>query len=98
MSTQATTAASTFKEGLEDVVAGTSAICFLDGRAGRLLYFGYDVHDLAKNASFEEVVYLLWHGELPNRSQLDSLKGELIANRELPEPLLAMLRTWPKEA
>ena len=64
----------TFKEGLEDVVAGTSSICFLDGRAGRLLYYGYDVHDLAREATFEEVVYLLWHGELPTRSQLSTLQ------------------------
>lgn len=88
----------TFKEGLEDVIAGTSSICFLDGRAGRLLYGGYDVHDLARNASFEEVVYLLWHGELPNRSQLEALKGELAENRELPPQLLEMMRGWPKQA
>jgi citrate synthase len=88
----------TFKEGLEDVVAGTSSICLLDGKAGRLLYGGYDVHDLAKNASFEEVVYLLWYGELPNASRLESLKKELAANRELPAPVLEMMRGWPREA
>jgi citrate synthase len=90
--------APTFKEGLEDVVAGTSAICFLDGHAGRLLYRGYDVHELAEHSTFEEVVYLLWHGELPSASQLETLKQELAANRELPEPLLSMMRTWPKQA
>ena len=46
-------------EGLEDVVAGNSEICFLDGRQGRLLYRGYDIHDLAAHSTFEEVVYLL---------------------------------------
>src|SRR5205823_4199574 len=86
------------KEGLEDVVAGTSSICFLDGRTGRLLYRGYDVHDLATSATFEEVAYLLWHGELPDRSQLESQREELVRNRELPEPLVVMMRTWPHEA
>lgn len=90
--------APTFKEGLEDVVAATSSICFLDGRAGRLLYRGYDVHDLAQNSTFEEVVYLLWHGELPTRAQLAQLKEELAANRELPAPVLEMMRGWPKQA
>jgi citrate synthase len=90
--------APTFKEGLEDVVAGTSSICFLDGIAGRLLYYGYDVHDLARNASFEEVAYLLWHGELPTQAQLSALKAQLIADRALPEQLLTMMRDWPKKA
>lgn len=88
----------TFKEGLEDVVAGTSSICFLDGIAGRLLYYGYDVHDLARNASFEEVVYLLWHGELPTKAQLESLDAELKASRELPPELTAAMRGWPTGA
>ena len=90
--------APTFKEGLEDVVAGTSSICFLDGIAGRLLYYGYDVHDLARNASFEEVAYLLWHGELPTQAQLSAIKAQLIADRALPEQLLTMMRAWPKKA
>src|SRR3989454_3469275 len=53
------------KGGLEDVVVSTSDICFIDGREGRLVYRGYDVNDLVEHASFEEVVYLLWHGSLP---------------------------------
>lgn len=88
----------TFKEGLEDVVAGTSSICFLDGRAGRLLYRGYDVHDLARESTFDEVVYLLWNGELPRRAELSRFQEELLSNRTLPEPLLGMMRTWPKGA
>ena len=88
----------TFKEGLEDVVAGTSSICFLDGHEGRLLYRGYDVHDLSEHASFEEVVYLLWHGSLPTRSQLDGFRAELNANRSAPRELLQMMRGWPREA
>ena len=88
----------TFKEGLEDVVAGTSSICFLDGRAGRLLYRGYDVHDLARESTFDEVVYLLWNGELPRRSELAKFQQELASNRALPEQLLGMMRSWPKGA
>ncbi len=55
------------KAGLEDVVAASSAICYLDGERGVLAYHGYDIHDLARGATFEEVCYLLWHGRLPNR-------------------------------
>src|SRR3972149_2602700 len=50
------------KAGLEDVVAAASAICYLDGERGVLAYFGYDIHDLARGASFEEVCHLLWPG------------------------------------
>jgi citrate synthase len=84
--------------GLEDVVAATSSICFLDGKQGRLLYGGYDIHDLVAHASFEEVVYLLWHGELPNRSQLDELNATLATEREVPEPVVKILQSLPKTA
>ena len=56
-----------FKEGLEDVVAADSAICYIDGTRGILSYRGIDIHDLAENSSFEEVCYLLWEGRLPRR-------------------------------
>ena len=52
------------KAGLEDVVAASSAICYLDGDRGVLAYYGYDIHDLARAVSFEEVCYLLWHRRL----------------------------------
>lgn len=84
-------------EGLEDVVAGTSAICTVDGVRGRLIYRGYDISDLAEHTSFEEVVALLWDGELPNRGQLDQLKRELGANRQIPAPLLDLMRRFPRE-
>lgn len=82
--------------GLEGVVAGTTALSFIDGRAGRLLYCGYDIRDLAQNATFEEVCFLLWHGRLPNRSELDALRGELSALRPLPRPLAELLEDLPK--
>jgi len=81
--------------GLEDVVAATSAICYLDGARGVLAYFGYDIGDLARGATFEEVCYLLWHGRLPNRAELGDLQSQLAAARPLPEPVLRHLRQLP---
>src|SRR5207237_8901177 len=56
--------------GLEDIVVSTSDICFIDGREGRLVYRGYDVNDLVEHSSFEEVIFLLWHGGLPSKKEL----------------------------
>ena len=83
------------KAGLEDVVAASSAICFLDGGRGVLAYYGCDIHDLARLASFEEVCYLLWHGRLPNRAELGDLQSQLAASRSLPESSLRLLRQIP---
>jgi len=86
------------KAGLEDVVAGESAICYLDGDKGVLAYQGYDIHDLAdaeRGASFEEVCYLLWHGRLPTKPELGDLQTQLAAARVLPEPVLRALRSLP---
>src|SRR5215467_15045305 len=87
------------KAGLEDVVAGESALCYLDGAQGVLAYYGYDIHDLAntdRGASFEEVCFLLWHGRLPRRAELGDLQTQLVAARALPEAVLRALRTLPK--
>ncbi|CAN5682051.1 citrate synthase [soil metagenome] len=83
------------KAGLEDVVAATSAICYLDGDRGVLAYYGYDIHDLARGASFEEVCYLLWHGRLPNRAELGDLQSQLAAERPLAEPILRLMKQLP---
>ncbi len=83
------------KGGLEDVVAASSAICYLDGDRGVLAYYGYDIHDLARAASFEEVCYLLWHGRLPNRAELGDLQSQLAAARPLPEELLRLTKQLP---
>ena len=77
--------------GLEDVVVAQSSICFIDGKRGQLVYRGYDIDDLARNASFEEVAYLLWNGNLPNQTEYDDLKAEMSAARALPPPVLAAL-------
>ena len=73
------------KAGLEDTVATSSAICYLDGDRGVLAYCGYDIHDLARHATFEEVCYLLWHRRLPTRAELGDLQSQLVAARPLPE-------------
>jgi citrate synthase len=83
------------KGGLEDVTATSSAICYLDGDRGVLAYCGYDIHDLAKQASFEEVCFLLWHRRLPTRAELGDLQSQLAAERPLPEPVLRLMRTLP---
>jgi citrate synthase len=83
------------KAGLEDVVAATSAICYLDGDRGVLAYFGYDIHDLARGVSFEEVCYLLWHGRLPNRAELGDLQSELAAARPISEAILRLMKQLP---
>ncbi|MGQ0550215.1 MAG: citrate/2-methylcitrate synthase [Armatimonadota bacterium] len=85
-------------EGLEGVVAGTSAICFVDGTKGRLIYRGYDADILAQESTFEEVAYLLWHGNLPTKSALESLKTELIRGGTLPAPVIDIIKRIPKEA
>jgi citrate synthase len=81
--------------GLEDVVATSSAICYLDGEQGVLAYCGYDIHDLASSATFEEVCYLLWHRRLPTRAELGDLQSQLASARALPEPILRLMRSLP---
>ncbi|MDX2180684.1 MAG: citrate synthase [Bryobacteraceae bacterium] len=78
--------------GLEGIIAAESSICFIDGEAGVLSYQGFDINVLAENAVFEEVVFLLWNGRLPKRSELDDLKGQLAAYRAIPEPVTAFLK------
>lgn len=85
----------TVRAGLEDVVAASSGICFLDGARGVLAYRGHDIHDLVRETSFEEVCYLLWHGRLPTRVELGDLASELAAARPLPEAVLRGMRTFP---
>jgi citrate synthase len=83
------------KAGLEDTVATSSAICYLDGDRGVLAYCGYDIHDLARHATFEEVCFLLWHRRLPTRAELGDLQAQLAAARPLPEAVLRLMRMLP---
>jgi citrate synthase len=83
------------KAGLEDIVATSSAICYLDGDRGVLAYCGYDIHDLAQSATFEEVCFLLWHRRLPTRAELGDLQSQLAASRQLKEPIIRLMRSLP---
>lgn len=89
---------SRFKEGLQDVVAATSSICWIDGQKGVLSYRGIDIHDLAEHSTFEEVCYLLWFGRLPKQTELDEMKSDMGRSRALPEPVLQLLKSLPADA
>ncbi|HEX5436906.1 MAG TPA: citrate synthase [Gemmatimonadaceae bacterium] len=95
----ATTASiKTATAGLEDVVIGPSEITDVNGQAGQLIYRGYDIHDLVAHTSFAEVVYLLWRGSLPTRSELDALQQDINKQYDLPPDVIGMLRQCPKDA
>ena len=80
------------KAGLEGVIAATTALSRSDGEAGRLVYRGYDIHDLARHTTFEEIAHLLWFGHLPTRHELTSLQKQLATERTIPDYVLALLR------
>jgi 2-methylcitrate synthase len=84
--------------GLEGVVVGHTGLSNVEGGIGRLSYRGYDIDDLAPNATFEEVAHLLLYGHLPNKTELERLKRELGARRSLPEPLVNAMQSVPKTA
>ena len=86
------------KGGLEGVIAGTTALCEIDGNRGRLLYRGYDIPDLAEHSTFEETAYLLWYGELPTPEQLGLLKEEFRAHLEPPPAVWEIAKEAPPEA
>ena len=85
----------TAKGGLEGVVATSSSICYIDGQQGLLSYCGYDIHDLAREATFEEVCSLLWRRRLPTRAELGDLRSDLAVGRSLPEAMRRLMRTLP---
>ncbi len=84
--------------GLRGQSAGATALCTVGQKGTGLTYRGYDVRDLADNTSFEEVAYLILHGELPTRSQLDAYIKRLKAMRDLPQPLREVLERIPRDA
>ena len=85
-------------KGLEGVVVGQTRLSWIDGANGELIYGGYDIDDLARNTTFEEVCYLLWNGALPTRQQLAELRAQLAAQRKLSPELLEMIRRFPRDA
>src|ERR1700741_4039735 len=93
----ATAQAAAYKDGLEDVIAARSAICRVDGEAGRLYYRGYEVADLVSAASFEDTTHLLWFGELPSATERAAFAARLGEARPLPAPVLDLLRRLPRD-
>lgn len=85
-------------KGLEGIIANSTALSEVMGSEGILIYAGYDINELAGKVSYEEVVYLLWHGQLPNRSQLDELTLRLREARELPKGVMDFILAAPKKA
>ncbi|MGH9441486.1 MAG: citrate/2-methylcitrate synthase [Thermoanaerobaculia bacterium] len=83
-----------FREGLEDIVAAESAICYIDGERGVLSYRGYDIHDLAENSSFEEICFLLWEGRLPTKAEVNDLRIGLGRERSVSPRILSLVREF----
>lgn len=84
--------------GLRGVVAAQSAIGDVNGEEGKLIYQGYDIHDLAENSTFEEVIFLLWNGRLPSARELMDLEKDLRANYAVPDDVLEQMLRFPKDA
>lgn len=84
------------KAGLEGIVAGESRISDVNGDEGKLIYAGYDIHDLAEHSTFEEIIYLVWNGRLPTRAELDQLTQQLTSEMGLPSPIQALISSIPK--
>jgi len=84
------------EQGLADVVACDSAICFIDGQEGRLVYRGFDALDLARNSSFEEVAYLLWYGRLPGPTEFQAFLDGFTGGMVLPVETSMILRMFPR--
>ncbi|MFD1586364.1 citrate synthase [Halorientalis brevis] len=80
------------KKGLEGVLVAESELSYIDGDAGQLIYRGYSIDDLAREASFEEVLYLLWHGHLPSSEELAAFTDEMSTERQLDENVLTTVR------
>ncbi len=82
-------------KGLDNVYVKESKICFIDGEASKLFYRGYSIEDLAEHASFEETAYLLIHGWLPTKSQLEDFKQRIESYRPLEPSLVTLIRSFP---
>src|SRR5216683_3122819 len=96
--TQTPKPASSNAGSLKDVIAAPTAISTIDGIEGKLIYRGYSIEDLAAHTTFDEVVYLLWEGDLPNQAQLDAFTARLGAGRNLPKVIIDHLRMIPNDA
>jgi len=84
--------------GLSGVVAAETALCFIDGAEGKLWYRGWDIHVLARHASYLEAVYLLWYDALPTQVELAAFEGTLASQRAIPSSVLEALRALPADS
>ncbi|HVQ38731.1 MAG TPA: citrate synthase [Pyrinomonadaceae bacterium] len=98
MINKANAPAATSSAGLRGVFAATSSISDVNGEKGELIYQGYNIHDLAKHSTFEEVIFLLWNQRLPTSSELSELEKSLRAAYEIPAELVALMKQFPHDA
>ena len=98
MSDKAKESATAASTGLRGVVVGTSTVSDVVGDKGELIYQGYDIHDLAKNSTFEEVAFLLWNKRLPTKSELDDLNCAFRESYAVPPQVFELIRLFPREA
>lgn len=85
-------------KGLDGIIVDETKLSLVDGTAGRLMYSGYKIEDLAAHALYEEVVFLLWHGRLPDRQELEALRAQIAANAEIPKEVLKLLKSLPSDS
>jgi citrate synthase len=85
-------------KGLQNIVVGQTKLSLVNGTEGKLIYAGYKIEDLAEHATFEEVIYLLWHLQLPNKNQLEELRKALHAEMDLSPEIISVMKTFPKHA
>ena len=91
-------AAIEYSKGLEGVVVAESSICKIDGQAGELYYRGYSISELSKKVDFEEVIYLLIHGDLPTKSEYEAFHLKVRSQRDIQPQLLDMIRQFPTDS
>jgi len=84
------------KGGLEEAVVADISTSYIDGSIGELIYCGYAIEDLAENATFEEVLFLLFNSRLPNRGEYESLRQSIASRAAIPVEVIAMLKSLPK--
>ncbi|MEZ6046017.1 MAG: citrate synthase [Planctomycetaceae bacterium] len=84
-------------KGLKGIKAADSSICYISGEEGKLLYRGYDIDDLAVNTDFEEVAYLLFKGELPNKTELAEFSKLLAEYQTLPPQVKEFVKSLPRD-
>ena len=84
--------------GLRGVTVADTKVSFIDGEQGILIYRGYRIEQLAEEASFMEVAYMLLHEDLPNKEQLAEFEAKIREAREVPDFVYDSFRKWPKES